>query len=432
MTDPRPWPPPPSSNPLRALVAAQTWLSTTHLLTDWFIGLGTFLVTVLGLVFSVAFLPLFGAGAAVFVMLAYLTAGIGVLERGRYRLTLDVHIPAPVIRLPEGPSVGWWRRLRARLTSNVLWRGFGYQLVLMPVGVVTTTATVAIWSVPAAMIGMPFYVGALPTGQMDLRVFAVSGGPLSWVIAALGAVLLLAAPYLVHGLATIDAALGRLLLGPLRGSELQARVGQLEKSRSRLVDAGEAERRRIERDLHDGAQQQLVSLAMTLGRAKARLDEDPELARALIEQAHGDAKQAIVELRNLTRGIHPPVLTDLGLDAALSALAARCPVPVAVDVQAEPRCSPTIEAIAYFVVAEALTNVARHAQATAVSLLVRRDGRWLRLVVSDNGVGGADHAAGGTGLAGLADRLAAVDGRITVDSPSGGPTVLVAELPCAS
>jgi signal transduction histidine kinase len=199
-----------------------------------------------------------------------------------------------------------------------------------------------------------------------------------------------------------------------------------------MVDAAEAERRRIERDLHDGAQQQLVSLAMNLGRAKVRLAEDPEQARALIEAAHADAKQAIVELRNLTRGIHPPVLTDLGLDAALSALAARCPVPVTVDVDAEPRPSPTIESIAYFVVAEALTNVARHAGASAATVQVRRDDGWLRLVVSDNGHGGADLAASGTGLAGLADRLSAVDGRITVDSPLGGPTVLVAELPCAS
>jgi signal transduction histidine kinase len=227
----------------------------------------------------------------------------------------------------------------------------------------------------------------------------------------------------------MDAALGRGLLGRFSTRELSERVGVLEQSRRRVVDSAEAERRRIERDLHDGAQQRLVSLAMTLGRAKARYAQDPTTVGPLIDEAHREAKQAIVELRNLTRGIHPPVLTDRGLDAALSALAARCPVPVTVEVQVDVRPSLTIEAIAYFVVAEALTNVARHSAATTAFVLVHRIGDLLRIVVTDDGRGGAD-PDNGTGLLGLADRVSAVDGRLEVYSPLGGPTGITVELPC--
>ena len=427
------WPPPPPRSPLRALAAPQTWLSTSHLLTDWIVGMPMFVLTVTGLALSVGLLPLFGLGIPVFVILAHLALVLGMVERGRFRLTMDVDIPAP-----QRPATGRgvFRHVLAVITSGTVWRQLGYQLVLMPLGIVMATITTVAWAGPVSMILLPAYIGGTPAQQMDYGLFVVEPGFYPWVVAALGAGLLLAVPYVVHALAVADAAFARLLLGRHGSAVLEARVGQLEHSRSRMVDAAEAERRRIERDLHDGAQQQLVSLAMNLGRARSRLADDPEYARELIDAAHADAKQAIIDLRNITRGIHPPVLTDLGLDAALSALAARCPVPVSVDVsadvQARPRPTPTIESIAYFVVAEALTNVARHAQATAVVVRVRRDGGWLRMVISDNGRGGADLANGGTGLAGLADRLSAVDGRITVDSPLGGPTVLVAELPCVS
>ncbi|MDQ1682184.1 MAG: hypothetical protein QOH99_725, partial [Frankiaceae bacterium] len=211
---------------------------------------------------------------------------------------------------------------------------------------------------------------------------------------------------------------------------LLERVGELEVTRRRAVDAAEAERRRIERDLHDGAQQRLTSLAMTLGRAQVKLrDSDDAAVRGLIDDAHRDAKEAIVELRDLTRGLHPPVLTDRGLDAALSALAARAPIPVAVSADIGDRPSRTIEAIAYFVVSEALTNIAKHAQATCASVVVRRLNGQLRIDVTDDGRGGAA-ASEGSGLAGLADRVRSVDGRLAISSPTGGPTVLTVELPC--
>jgi len=204
---------------------------------------------------------------------------------------------------------------------------------------------------------------------------------------------------------------------------------QLTASRARVLAAGDDARRRVVRDLHDGAQQRLVSLAMTLGRAKNRLGDKEPAVRTLIEEAHSEAMQAIAEIRDLTRGLHPPVLTDRGLDAALSAVAARSPVPVRLSVDVQPRPSLTIESIAYFVVTEALANVAKHAEAAQAEVRVTRVGDVLRVEVRDDGQGGAD-PAGGSGLRGLTDRVAGVDGRLTVDSPPGGGTTLIAEVPC--
>ncbi len=200
-----------------------------------------------------------------------------------------------------------------------------------------------------------------------------------------------------------------------------------------MLDAADAERRRIERDLHDGAQQRLVSLAVNLGLARSTLGDLPEDARKVIDEAHREAKEAIAELNNLVRGLHPAVLEDRGLDAALSGVAARLPVPVRVAVDLPQRPSPTVEAVAYFVVSEALTNVVKHAQATRADVTVERIGETLLVVVADDGAGGADLAAagGGTGLAGLAKRVASVDGTFSCRSPAGGPTVITVELPCA-
>jgi signal transduction histidine kinase len=196
------------------------------------------------------------------------------------------------------------------------------------------------------------------------------------------------------------------------------------------MDAAEAERMRIERDLHDGAQQRLVSLAMELGRAKAKFGTDPEGAEAIVGQAHEEAKAALAELRNLVRGVHPPVLSDRGLDAALSGLAALSPVPVTVSVDLPTRPPANVEAIAYFVVAEGLTNIAKHSGARHAQVVVVRSGDVLSLEITDDGVGGADPA--GQGLSGLAARVAGVDGRLRVTSPAGGPTTLEVTLPCAS
>jgi signal transduction histidine kinase len=414
-------------NPLRALVSPYTWLATVHLFSDVWIGVATFASMLPLLILSAVLLPVALLGLPVLIVGTYVARIWAAVERTRFRLTLGIEIvpPEPPESTRSVPKFIW-----RRVANLSTWRHIAYLLLLLPVGAFTFVATAVAWSGPIALALLPTYNHALPDGGARLLVWRVHGSFEEFVVSMLGLLLLLCTPYVVRGLSTMDAALARALLGRFSTRELSERVGVLEVSRRRVVDAAEAERRRIERDLHDGAQQRLVSLAMTLGRAKSRYATDPTSVGPLIDEAHREAKQAIVELRNLTRGIHPPVLTDRGLDAALSALAARCPVPVTVEVRAEPRPSQTIEAIAYFVVAEALTNVARHANATAASVAVSRADGMLRIVILDDGRGGADIDKG-TGLLGLADRVSGVDGRLHVDSPPGGPTVLTVELPCA-
>ncbi len=203
---------------------------------------------------------------------------------------------------------------------------------------------------------------------------------------------------------------------------------QLTETRAGVVDAADAERRRLERDLHDGTQQRLVSLAINLGMARAQA-ETAEDAKQAIAEAHEEAKAALAELRDLIRGLHPAVLEDRGLDAALSGIAARMPIPVRLDVDLPRRPAPVIEAVAYFVVSEGLANIVKHSEATEATVFVQRAGNRLHVIVTDDGVGGAD-AARGTGLTGLARRAASVDGTFEIDSPPGGPTLLTVDLPC--
>ncbi|MDP1807620.1 MAG: sensor histidine kinase, partial [Acidimicrobiales bacterium] len=210
---------------------------------------------------------------------------------------------------------------------------------------------------------------------------------------------------------------------------LRQRVASVEASRAEVVDAAEAERRRIERDLHDGAQQRLVALAMDLGQAREKLDSDPAEAARLVTEAHEEAKRALTDLRDLVRGIHPAILEDRGLDAALSAVVARCPVPVNLSVSLAARPPAAVESTAYFVVSEALVNVARHSRATRATVSIAGSENRLVIEVTDNGVGGAD-ADRGTGLAGLGERVEAGGGWLRVISPTGGPTTIMAELSC--
>jgi signal transduction histidine kinase len=245
----------------------------------------------------------------------------------------------------------------------------------------------------------------------------------------IGLAMVFAVPWVAAWAAYLDAAMVRAMLCPSRAEQLAQQVIALSERRANAVDAADVERRRIERDLHDGAQQRLVSLAMNLGAARATLTDVPEEARAAIEQAHEEAKVALTELRNLVRGLHPAILDDLGLDAALSGIAARSPVPVRLLVDLPRRPPHAVEAVAYFVISEALSNVAKHAQATQVDIVVELvDDATLRIIVSDNGRGGADPSRG-SGLSGLRQRVWSVDGSLSVESPAGGPTLLVVELP---
>ena len=211
-------------------------------------------------------------------------------------------------------------------------------------------------------------------------------------------------------------------------AEMAERIETLETSRAGAVDVQESELRRIERDLHDGAQARLVALGMSLGMAEQKLADDPQRASELLAEARVGAEQALRELRDLARGIHPPVLADRGLEAALASLANATPIPVDLSVQVPGRLAPAVESAAYFVAAEGLANAAKHARATRVQIRIDRLGDGLELEVRDDGDGGADPA--GSGLSGLRRRVEALDGKLSVTSPRGGPTILRAELPC--
>jgi len=340
------------------------------------------------------------------------------VQRGRFRARLGVDIPSPY----EGPRP----RLLEWLRSPAARRQLRYHLLHGPLLAFAAACTFLTWPVAAVAASVYLWVWLVPPNWR-----LGHPGYTTWAayLTAAGIALLLVAPWLVGALARLDTRTADALLGPSRAERLARRVRTLTESRSGLAEAADAERRRIERDLHDGAQQRLVSLAVNLGLARATLGDLPEDARRVIDEAHREAKEAIEELNSLVRGLHPAVLEDRGLDAALSGLAARVPVPVRVTVDLPSRPSPTIEAVAYFVVSEALTNVVKHAEASRAAVTVEGLGGTLLVVVSDDGVGGAE-AEGGTGLAGLAQRVAAVDGTLSVDSPAGGPTVLTVELPC--
>jgi signal transduction histidine kinase len=411
---------------LGAVVAASTWLAVVQLSAGLPIGVATLALVVAGFAAGVGTLPVFLLGIPVLAGTLWLAGLIGRAERARYALLLGIDIPAAA----PARETTWWRRMTQPLRSAASWRQAGYCLLRLPLGAVQFVLVVAVWSLGPVLLTAPLYNWALPGGSAHLDGVAIRGpGYLAGAVLA-GLVVLLAAPQVTYALAAADAAVGGWLLGSASRADLTARIGELETSRARVMDAAEVERQRIERDLHDGAQQRLVSLAMELGRAKSKFASDPDAAAAIVGQAHEQAKEALTELRNLVRGVHPPVLSDRGLDAALSGLAALSPVPVTVRVDLPVRPSASVEAIAYFVVAETLTNIAKHARASHAEVTVTRSGDLLTLVISDDGAGGADPA--GQGLSGLAARVAGVDGTLSVTSPAGGPTSIRAVLPCGS
>jgi len=410
---------------LGALVSPRTWLAVIHLLAGLVIGIVSFTLVVTGISLGIALLPVFLVGIAVLVAVIWLAGMFARAERARFAVLLGTEIPGPPPR-PDEPT--GWRRLNLLFLARSTWLPSVYALVRLPLSVIEAVVVSSVWGIGLALLTLPAYNGALPGGSAHLGSFALNNA--AWVAlgVATGVALLLGAPPLTRVVAAGDAVVARWLLGPGRRAGMAARIGELETSRARVVDAAETERRRIERDLHDGAQQRLVSLAMELGRARAKFGSDPEAAEAIVRQAHEQAKEALTELRNLVRGVHPPVLSDRGLDAALSGLAALSPVPVTVRVDLAERPPPAVEAIAYFVVAEALTNVAKHAKASRALVTVSRTGDLLNVAISDDGIGGASLA--GRGLSGLAARTAGIDGRLLVTSPDGGPTVIEAVLPC--
>jgi signal transduction histidine kinase len=351
------------------------------------------------------------------------TVPLAALERRRLRL-VDARPAASGHRRPSGRGVLSW--LRTRYTEPATWRELGYFLLLVAAVPVLYAAllTVVIFQVGALAAPLILLDGGGSMALGPVKV-ATSGAALPYALAAL--VLLPVLPYLLALVAGGQGALAGALLLSGSGERLQARLVEVTRSRARLVDAFEAERRRIERDLHDGAQQRLLSLTMKLGLA--RMDLPPGTAADSVAEAHQEAKRLMTELRELVRGIHPRVLTDRGLVAALGELADRCPLAVTVEADLPARPPRPVESTAYFAAAEALTNAAKHSGARRARLSVRWSGGILTLEVVDDGTGGADPGRG-TGLAGLADRVSVIDGRLLVSSPPGGPTLVRVELPC--
>ncbi|MEU2788295.1 sensor domain-containing protein [Streptomyces sp. NPDC007100] len=371
--------------PPRAALAPATWREIAHLLTNFPLGVTAFVVMVvwlvagIGLSVTVVGLPLLASGLLV-------CRQYGKLERFRARRLLGVRVaePSPLRALDQGFFSWVWLRLK----DPVGWRHALYTIVRLP------------WSLLT-----------FPVVLLSLFV--------AWPVL----------PWIARGLANADRLMVRGLLSP--SDELERRIAELKTDRATVSDTAAADLRRIERDLHDGAQARLVALAMGLGLAKEKLLEDPDAAAQMVDEAHGEVKLALQELRDLARGIHPAILTDRGLGPALSSLAGRCTVPVEVEVDMAERPAPAIEGIAYFTVSELLQNVSKHSGARSARVEVWRAQDRLLLQVQDDGRGGA-RLDGGSGMAGLAERLGAVDGLFVLDSPAGGPTRVTAELPWRS
>ncbi|MFK0281677.1 sensor histidine kinase [Streptomyces sp. NPDC090499] len=369
--------------PVRFAFEGHTWKEIAHLLLNLPMSLFGF-VYVVTTVWVSGVLTLTVIGVPLLAATLVGARQLGKLERARARALLGVRVeePTPLPWARRGAGSG---RLWLTLKDPVGWRTLLYDFIRLPWGVLTFSVTL-------------------------VSLFVL------WPVL----------PFVARGLSNVDRAMVRGLLSP--SDELERRIAELESDRGVVVDTAAADLRRIERDLHDGAQARLVNLAMGLGLAKEKLLEDPDAAAAMVEEAHGEVKLALQELRDLARGIHPAVLTDRGLDAALSSVASRCTVPVQVTADLPSRPAPAIEGIAYFTVSELLQNVSKHSGARTASVDVWRADDRLLIQVRDDGHGGAS-LDGGSGMRGLADRLGAVDGLFVVDSPSGGPTTVTAELP---
>ncbi len=400
--------------------------------------------------FVLAVLGLAGVAlTVVFVGIVILAAdlraarGLGRWQRTLARGVLGEEISEPRPFSPRPGLVGW---LRGSLGDLAAWRSVAYFVAKVPLTIFGVWFALSVWFEALLNVASPLTGGHGPArfGVFGRVLGSGYHGPAPGLathagVFITGVILLFIAPWTMRVVVYLDRRMMHLLLGPDASS---SRLRSLEESRSKTLDVATETLRRIERNLHDGTQAQLVALAMRLGQAKDKLDhlpaENPAVdiaaIRRLVDEAHRGAKEAITDLRDLARGIHPPAL-DTGLENALATLAARSPVPTEVTMAIHTRPSPAIEAISYFCAAELLANVAQHAQASRASLTCAEHGPWLRIVVRDNGRGGATANGNGSsssGLAGLADRVGAVDGHLSIASPPGGPTAVTVDLPSQS
>jgi len=393
-----------------------------------------------GLATSIAGFTLWVTGVSVTLSLAITVVGLlaalvffwcfrwfARLERHRAALVLGAPIPERYRRGARGAS--WFARLRAAAADPATWKDFAWTGLCGVLGFAISTAAITLWIGILYLVTLPLWYWA-PNPPQSLGIMDVDTLGKAFACAGAGVLLFPVAGLVVRGLTRLELAMMVPLLRPPRGEELAERVDVLTTTRAGAVDAQAAELQRIERDLHDGAQARLVALAMSLGMAEEKLDSDPAQARELLAEARGEARTALSELRDLARGIHPPILADRGLEAAITSLAARSPLAVTIEADLPRRPPAAVEGAAYFVVAEALANATKHSAARTVLVrLALRDGA-LVTEVADDGRGGADPQ--GAGLLGLRRRVEALDGTLSVVSPHGGGATLHAEIPCGA
>ena len=406
----------------RYLVSSWPWRSYAYLLSSVPVGVITIGVLAGAVGVSAVLSPLI-VGVLMLTAFPLLGVLIGVVERWRVRLMLPDGVASPHAAMPKRMSRRERLKFRRREQASVRALGYG---VLLGTFVALVSATFA--GLSATVLGVTLaspIIAEYDEVAMGPWILNSAGEGLLFVV-TFGPVWYAVTSYILGCLAGAEAELASALLGP-REEELQRNVAALRRSRLDLVDAFETERARIERHLHDGVQQRLVGLTMTLGLAELDLPEGE--GKRLVVKAHSEAEAALADLREAVRGIHPRVLVDLGLEAAVREVADRSPLPVVVRMALPSRLPRPIEAAAYFVISEALGNVAKHASATRCEVDGWIAGDRLVVAITDNGVGGADPAAG-TGLTGLVTRLDALGGTLDLSSPPGGPTRLRMECPC--
>jgi signal transduction histidine kinase len=371
-----------------------------------------------------------GLGLGLFAAAVWVTRRLAGFQRRRAAVVLGRPVPAPYRPLPAGLPA----RLRTVLRDPSTWHDLAWAACHFVAALSAVVLVAALWLGALQAVTAPVLLAMLPesAGYDPVMLELTGRSPvLSWVLVPAGVALAVAAYRSARPLIRGQARLAAALLGPTSTAVLTDRVETLTATRAATVDAAAAELRRIERDLHDGAQARLVAMAMSLGVAEDVIDADPAGAKVLVAEARAGVGAALTELRDLVRGVHPPVLADRGLAAAVEALVLDTAFPADLDLRLDRRLTAPVEAAAYFAVAEALANAGRHSGADRIHVTVTDTGAALRITVRDDGHGGADPARG-TGLLGIRRRLSAFDGELRLSSPPGGPTVLDMELPCAS
>jgi len=400
-----------------------------------FVALGLAILAELGIAFfvlNVVAIPLVAVWVGIPMLLAIIPSvrWFANLHRSLNEAVTGIRIERPY-RKPA--ARGMLNFLRTAFADPATWRDLAWLLVNAVVGFTLSLVSAVLFLSSIFYLIYPFLWWVTPRGVFDqpfgfFTLDTLSESFLMWPVAALFFLLW----YRIgRGLLTANSHLTRSLLGPTESAQLTLRVRQLAESRAETVDTQAAELRRIERDLHDGAQARLAALSMNLGMAEEMVGRDPAQAQQLLTEARESAGQALSELRDLVRGIHPPVLADRGLEGAVRALALACPLPVDVKIELPGRPPAPVESAAYFAVAEALANLVKHSAATTAWIQISHADERLHLMVGDDGIGGAEVRPGG-GLHGIQRRLAAFDGTLTVASPTGGPTTVIMELPCES